>query len=307
MRIIADDLHCTAVRISGGDPERISVAGRHAAEAGLEVWFSPFPCELTADQLRPYFADCAERAESLRGDGATVVLVTGCELTLFNHGFFPGADTYERIDNVMNGGTELWQTLPEVSARLSVLLTEVAEQARTVFGGRLAYASGPWEQLDWGPFDFVGIDAYRDAGNRDRFADELQSHFRHGKPVVVTEFGCCTYRGAADKGGTGWMVTDQSSTVDGRPTRLKARLERDEDEQARYATELFAVFEAAGVDSAFWFTFAGYEQPHRADPWTDLDLASYGTVALLEPPAQGTRYPGLPWEPKAVFDVIAGL
>jgi hypothetical protein len=27
MRVIADDLHCTAVRISGGDPGRLSVAG----------------------------------------------------------------------------------------------------------------------------------------------------------------------------------------------------------------------------------------------------------------------------------------
>lgn len=30
MRVIADDLHCTAVRISGGDPGRLSVAGELA-------------------------------------------------------------------------------------------------------------------------------------------------------------------------------------------------------------------------------------------------------------------------------------
>jgi hypothetical protein len=27
------------------------------------VWFAPFPCDLTAAQLRPYFAECAERDE----------------------------------------------------------------------------------------------------------------------------------------------------------------------------------------------------------------------------------------------------
>ena len=43
LRIIAEDLHCTAVRISGGEPERLSIAARHAAEAGLEVWFAPRP------------------------------------------------------------------------------------------------------------------------------------------------------------------------------------------------------------------------------------------------------------------------
>ncbi|WP_127357110.1 hypothetical protein [Actinacidiphila soli] len=35
MRIIADDLHCTAVRVTGGDPERLSVAAEYAAAAGL--------------------------------------------------------------------------------------------------------------------------------------------------------------------------------------------------------------------------------------------------------------------------------
>jgi len=30
MRVIADDLHCPAVRISGGDPARLSVAAERA-------------------------------------------------------------------------------------------------------------------------------------------------------------------------------------------------------------------------------------------------------------------------------------
>jgi hypothetical protein len=37
MRIIKDDLHCTAVRITGGDPDRLEIAATHAAKAGLEV------------------------------------------------------------------------------------------------------------------------------------------------------------------------------------------------------------------------------------------------------------------------------
>ena len=36
MRVIASSLHCTAVRVSGGDASRLEVAGRCAAEAGLE-------------------------------------------------------------------------------------------------------------------------------------------------------------------------------------------------------------------------------------------------------------------------------
>ncbi|WP_244943501.1 hypothetical protein [Streptomyces inhibens] len=36
MAVIAGELHCDAVRISGGDPERLSIAAACAAEAGLE-------------------------------------------------------------------------------------------------------------------------------------------------------------------------------------------------------------------------------------------------------------------------------
>ena len=90
MQIIADDLHCNAVRITGGDPVRLSIAGEHAAAVGLEVWFSPFPCEMTAAQMLPYFAECAERAEKLRNRAATVVFCAGCELSLFATAFLPG-------------------------------------------------------------------------------------------------------------------------------------------------------------------------------------------------------------------------
>ena len=43
LRIIRDDLHCNAVRVIGGDPERLELAATFAAELGLEVWFSPYP------------------------------------------------------------------------------------------------------------------------------------------------------------------------------------------------------------------------------------------------------------------------
>lgn len=41
LRIIRDDLHCTAVRVIGGDPERLERAATVAGDLGLEVWFSP--------------------------------------------------------------------------------------------------------------------------------------------------------------------------------------------------------------------------------------------------------------------------
>src|SRR5690242_17448163 len=221
MRVIADDLHCDAVRISGAEPARISVAAQYAAAAGLEVWFAPLPCDLGVDEMRPYFAECADRAEELRASGASVVLVNGCEISLFAHGFFPGDTAYDRIANVTNGGPELWALMPDALGRAAAFLRETAELTRARFGGRVTYAAGTWEHVDWSVFDVVAVDAYRDAGNAATFRDQVRGLFQHGKPVVVTEFGSCTYRGAGDRGGMGWAVLDERR-------QLKEPLSRDE-------------------------------------------------------------------------------
>jgi hypothetical protein len=234
MRVIARDLHCTAVRISGGDPARLSTAGELAAAEGLEVWFAPFPCELDPGQLAPLFADCAERAEQLRRSGANVVLVTGCELTLFGAGFLPGGTVYERIQRLQNGGEQLYAAFAALPGKLNSFLAETAEAARSRFAGPLTYASGMWEPVDWDPFDIAATDAYRDSGNAGAFRSELRKHRRPGKPLAVTEFGCCGYAGAADRGGLGWAIIDDSTD----PPRLDGDDLRDEAEQVRYLEEL---------------------------------------------------------------------
>ena len=300
MRIIADDLHCTSVRISGGDPERLSVAGEKAAAAGLDVWFAPFPCELTPGELAPFFDDCAERAEDLRRGGARTVLVTGCELSLFASGFIPGESLDDRITALSTGKDGLWQSLGEVIGRLDAFLGDVAGSARDRFGGPVTYASGPWERIDWRPFDIVAVDAYRSADNAATFRNELREHAVHCKPVVATEFGCCTYRGAGARGGMGWMIVDQDSD----PARLDGEYMRDEGEQVAYVRELLEIFEEEGLDGAFYFTFAGYALPRRSDPAFDLDMASYGIVAMLEE-GTGSAYPGMSWEPKEAFHALA--
>jgi hypothetical protein len=288
MRVIAADLHCTAVRITGGDPERLSVAARLAAAAGLEVWFAPFPCELSPAQTLELLVDCAGRAERLRETGAAVVFVAGCELSLFGSGFVRGETFADRIANL--GRSDL----RAVCARLSDYLADAAAEVRKRFGGQVTYAAGPWESIGWATFDIVSVDGYRDASNHDRFAAEIKGLSRHGKPVAVTEFGCCGYRGAADRGGMGWAIIDAAAT----PPALHGDYVRDEGEQVRYMTELIEVFSGARVDSAFWFTFAGYQLPRRDDPRRDLDLASYGVVAILDD--DGTK-----WRPKEAFHALA--
>ena len=82
---------------------------------------------------------------------------------------------------------------------------------------------------------------------------------------------------------------------------------RDEAEQAAYVRELLEIYESEGIDTAFVYTFARYDLPHRDDPKLDLDMASAGIVKVFEGEheARGHRYPDMSWEPKAAFDALA--
>ena len=302
MAIIARDLGCNAVRVTGRDTGRIALAARHALAEGLEVWFSPFPCNQGADELVATFAANAVVAEEMRRQSSRVVFVMGCELTLFDDGFIPGATHAERMRHLVSPAAlaEAGQSPEMLVARFQAFLARALAEVRERFHGPVTYAAGPWEPVDWRGFDFVSVDLYRDAANRDAYRDQLRAYFASGHPVVVTEFGCCTYAGAADRGAMGWAVVDRAAS----PPRLKEALERDEAAQARHAVEMIDLLQAEGVDGAFWFTFAGYNYPHTVEPSTDLDRASFGLVKVVDG-ARGIRYPDLPWQPKLAFDALA--
>ncbi len=300
MRIIHDDLHCNAVRITGGNAHRLEIAAIHAADANLEVWFSPFTCNLTTDELLDFLADCAERAERLRRQGVEVVFVTGAELSLFTVGFLPGATLKERLD-LLAAPPRLRELLPQVPTRINDFLGKAAMLVRKQFSGKISYASIPFEGVDWTRFDFISVDAYRSSAVAGHYRDAIRALVAQGKPVAITEFGCATFQGAADKGASGGMIVEYDNTT---PVRLDGDYIRDETEQATYLRELLDIFTAEGVDTAFANTFASYHLPHRNDPRTDLDMASYGVVKVLEG-RLGRSYPAMAWEPKAAFTALA--
>jgi hypothetical protein len=313
MRVIRDDLHCTAVRITGGDPDRLEIAATHAADAGLEVWFCPFTNGLTQDELLALLADCAERAERLRRRGAEVVLLTGSELSLFTVGFLPGETLAERLALVADP-PRVRPLVGEVRARINDFLRRAVDVVRGRFSGPVSYASVlPLEGVDWAPFDVIATDAaYRTSLTAPRFRENIRAFVAQGraqgKPVAVTEFGCATFRGAGEVGGTGDAIIVWGD--DGRAARLKGEYVRDEEEQASYLRELLDVFATEGVDAAFVYTFARYDLPHRDDPLLDLDRASAGVVKVLDGESRARdprdrRYPDMPWEPKAAFDALA--
>jgi hypothetical protein len=308
MRIIRDDLHCNAVRITGGIPDRLEVAATHAAAAGLEVWFCPFINGLTQDELLALLIDCAERAERLRRSGAEVVFVTGSELSLFTIGFFPG-DTLEERLALIADPLRVRQVIPQMRARFGEFLRRAVSEVRARFGGKLSYASLPHEGVDWTLFDIIATDAgYRTKETAPRFRDSIRAFVAQGealgKAVAITEFGCPPFRGAAKAGGSELSMIEWEN---GRPARLKGDFVRDEEEQATYIRELLEIFEAEGVDSAFVYTFARYDLPYSDNPAEDFDLASRGIVKVLmgNRDSRGRRYPDMPWEPKRAFDAVS--
>lgn len=140
MRIIREDLHCSAIRITGGNLDRLEIAATHAADAGLEVWLSPFTNSLTQDALLVFLADCADRAEHLRLQGADVVFLTGSEISLTTHGFLPGDSLEERVAFIADPlrGRPL---VVEVRHKVNAFLRLAVDTVRARFGGRVSYAS----------------------------------------------------------------------------------------------------------------------------------------------------------------------
>jgi hypothetical protein len=303
LAIIRDDLHCNAVQLIGGEPERLELAAGYAAELGLEVWFSPYPLEQTAGEILALFADCAERAERLRKAGAEVVFVTGVELSLMNREFLPGNTLEERLGRLLSEPGRR-ERLAEVSARVNDFLGQAVAAVREHFRGRITYAAIPVERVDWTPFDIVSVELIRSAEVGGQYREGVRALVAGGKPVAITGFGSVAYRGAGDRGARAMEIIEYDKDT-GAPVRLNGEYVRDEAGQATDLREVLEIFDSEGVDGTFVFMFALENLPHRPDdPRFDLDMASPGIVKVLEG-RHGDTYPDMGWEPKAAFTAVA--
>jgi hypothetical protein len=307
MRVIREDLHCDAVRITGGVADRLEIAARAAAGAGLEVWYSPFTNGLSQEDLFAFLLDAAVRAERLRAEGARVVFLTGSEISLFTDGFLPGTTFQERAA-VLGDPARFRALLPQLNAELNAYLGRVLAAVRERFHGTVGYASVAFEAVDWTPFDLMAADAgYRDATNADTFPQVLKAQVAQGKPFAVTEFGCGTFRGAADLGSRGDAKVAWGQ--DARPVSIDPDIVRDEQEQADYVREMLDLYDAAGVEAAFVYTFGRWDLPtlgaRVGEPERDFDTGSFGIVRVLPPGVAEGAYAELGWEPKAAFAAVA--
>lgn len=308
LEIIRDDLHANAVRIVGSDVRRLTAVAEIALGLGLEVWFSPTFFEYSPEETAARLVAAAEPAARLAAaHPGRVVFVAGGELTLFMPGILPGKDISGRMKALKADPTLLG------NGNLNAYLAALVPRLRAVFDGPLVYASLTFERVDWGPFDYVGVDHYREARTKDRYVEALRPLDAIGKPVIVTEFGMRTFRGAESSGVLGFGVTDTTRLwLHTRPLvgrffrpRLNGAYERDEAMQARELGETLDELERAGVAGALLSTFVAPEAFFDEDPRHDLDMDSMSLVKSLPGGRHGTAYPEMAWEPKEAFAAVA--
>lgn len=308
LEIIRDDLHANAVRIVGSEVERLTAVTEIALGLGIEAWLSPAFFEYSPEETASRLVAAAEAAARLEAaHPGRVIFVAGSELTLFMPGILAGKSVTERLQGLKADPTALR------NGKLAAYLAALVPRLRTVFAGPLTYASLAFEQVDWGPFDYVGVDHYREARTKDRYVEMLEPFLATGKPVIITEFGMRTFRGAESSGALGFGVTDTTRLwLHTRPLvgrffrpRLKGTFQRDEPMQARELAETLDELERAGVAGALLSTFETPGAPTDDDPRYDVDMDSMSIVKALPGGRHGTVYPDMPWEPKEAFAAVA--
>jgi len=317
LEIIKEDLHCNAVRITGRGFERLIVASEAALGQGLEVWFSPLLWEKSPRKTLNYIVKAARQAEELRTHWPDkVVFSVGSELTLFMQGIVPGRTLNARIKNpaflttVKAGGH---------NKPLNQFLASANASVRQVFHGKVVYASLVWEAVDWGLFDFVGIDHYRISRIEDKYVEMLKPAFEYKKPVEITEFGYSTSRSGIGSEGLlstsgleGGIIDIRSQFFHQLPLigrlikpKTKGTAVRDEHWQATKLIETLEILEKAGVDGVFISNFISQITPYSDNPRYDLDMASTSLVKYYDDGKHGETYADMPWEPKEAFRAVA--
>ncbi len=294
MAAIRNGLRCNAVNIYGTDIDRLVAAAHVAAGEGLVVSMQPRSIDVDQVGARGFVVEAAAAANEVASEAGPVILNVGCEITLFTPGFVPGRSFLVRMRNM----AWAWVMSRRFNRKLDVFLGSMTREVRDVFAGPITYGAGTWEKVDWGRFDMVGMNLYRDRWNTKTYVQDLRALLSHGKPTLITEFGCATFEGAERRGGGGWTIVD----FDREPRRIKGDYRRSESTQAGHLAELLHLFHDEMVSGTFVFDFMAAGFPHLDDPARDLDMASYGLVRVIS-----TADGSIEWEPKMAFETVARI
>ena len=118
-------------------------------------------------------------------------------------------------------------------------------------------------------------------------------YLAYDKPVIIGEFGCCTYKGAEKLGGNGFIIMfDMMANYKNSakilpkmindmimlPKKVDGHYVRDEKLQAHEITEQLTMLDNAVVEGVFVFTFVSPNSLYNINPKYDIDMASYSLV-----------------------------
>jgi len=313
LEIIKNDLHCNAIRICGFDIRRLSIASEMALKLELEVLFCPEIWHKSQEKTLNYILKAADAAEILNAKyPGRLIFGIGSEFTLFTQGILPGKSLMKRVRHPM-----FWDNIKagKHNEPLNFFLAKITNAVKKVFHGKLTYASLIWEKVDWNIFDIVCVDHYREERINDQYIDMLKPLFDFGKPIINSEFGCRTYKGAENSGAMGFGIINfptlglHQIPLIGRfiKPRIKGVHVRDENLQANAITTTLELLKNAGVDGVFVITFVTPIFPYNDNPKYDLDMSSFSLVKSYTKGNKGLIYPDMPWDPKKSFYAVANF
>jgi hypothetical protein len=292
-------LHANWVSIYGSDVRRLIDTATAALEDGLTVSIQPRSFDEPQAAALAKLRQVAVEAERLRKCfDQEVILVVGCEFMLFTPGIVPGANFNERVEYLSKGNFDM----AVLQRKFRTFTTRMVKVARSNFRGRVSYgAASDLEQVDWSIFDIVGLDYYSYHSRYADHAKELEPFHRWKKPILILEFGCCTFTGAAKLGGMGWNIVDYSGHVPVIPPQYV----RNEQEQADHLTKMVQVFTKHGFLGASPYTFISPDAPHRPhDRPHDEDMAAYSLCKVLRIDDADPASP-YHWLPKKSFHAMS--
>ena len=281
LQIIKDDLHCNAVGISGKDIGRVVTTAEVALNKGLEAWLHP--ADWTNQPPEPtlaYITEAAKAAQPLyERYPDKVVFSVGSELTLFMQGIVPGKTFMQRLQTAFKAG---YVQSGQHNQLLNAFLARAHTAVRAVFDGPVMYRSLWFEDVDWIPFDVIGIDHYWAEQIKDQYIDMVKPLLAYGKPVINTGFGFSTTtapaNGMASTLGnvSGISVLLHQQPVIGRLVRPRLNVvnERSETLQAKRLVDNLTLIDRAGFSGAFIDMFIFPIRPYHDTPKYDLDRES---------------------------------
>ncbi|MEV6244159.1 hypothetical protein [Lentzea sp. NPDC051838] len=272
IRTIAAELRCPSITAFGSDLGRLAETTDAALRNGVQVFVQPRLYDHPQEEVLAHLAEAARAAERQR-TGDNVKFVTGCEHFLFTPGILPGATFLDRIRGVESIPETEW---PKIIGRFREFLGRAVDVTRREFRGKITYGSAAGADAlwtDWSLFDFVGLDYYEHFATDAEYTADLDRYrSRWNKPLMVLEFGCCTFTGAAEAGGMGWDVVDFEAD----PPVIKPGIVRDEREQADHVARMLRVFDQEKVAGAHLYSVISPDLPHNPTCRDrDLDIAAY--------------------------------